>query len=80
MNIRIKREIVKEINGVRRTLTVGQVIEIRDPDAASLIAHGYAESFREAEAPAVSTAPAAEAVAEAMEEALTDEKPVKRLR
>lgn len=77
MNIRITREIVKEISGVRRALTVGQVVEIRDPDAASLIKHGYAEPFREAEAPA---APKAEVVAGALEEALIDDKPVKRVR
>ncbi|MCC6615932.1 MAG: hypothetical protein IT320_20850 [Anaerolineae bacterium] len=75
MNIKITREIVKEIAGVRRTLKVGQVVEIRDPDAVSLIKHGYAEPFQDEPAP---TAPEVDAAA--IEEAVSDDKPVKRVR
>lgn len=93
MNIKITREIVKEIAGVRRTLKVGQVIDVRDPDAASLIKHGYAELFQdetnlihsavEAAREAFNSrsgAKAAPATEEPTEDAGTDDKPVKRLR
>lgn len=45
MRIRITRELVKELNGARRRLSAGKVMELRDPDAADLIANGYAEPF-----------------------------------
>ncbi|MBE0690383.1 MAG: hypothetical protein IH587_09715 [Anaerolineae bacterium] len=45
MKIRLLKDIVKEIDGARRTLSAGKVFELRDPDAASLIANGYAEPF-----------------------------------
>lgn len=86
MKIRIKNEIVKEIDGVRRTLTVGQVIEIRDPDAASLIRHGYAEPFPSVDLVERGQAAAAEAATTAAEptadsaddEPAPDDKPGRR--
>lgn len=83
MRIRITRELVKELNGARRRLSAGKVMELRDPDAADLIANGYAEPFPEADAPVASVTPQTapvEPVVEVVDEDIEDSKPSKRAR
>lgn len=76
MRIRITRELVKELNGARRRLSAGKVMELRDPDAADLIANGYAEPFPEADAPQVEDEPQADAV-DPVVEFVEDDAPAK---